>query len=160
MKVRKIQFCVIVKDLNAAIEKYQRLFGIGSFSVYTVDAKDLKGVTYRGKPANYRLQVGIAPFGGGLVELLEPQGGESIYQEFMDKRGEGVQHIGLVVDGDYKAAFQEMLDHGFEHSQGGPIEGLNRNGAFDYFETEHELGTTFELLDFPEQLAASTNLEV
>ena len=95
MKVRKLQICVIVKELHAAMEKYQRLFGIGPFSVYTVDAKDLAGVTYRGRPANYRLQVGIAPFAGGLIELLEPQGGESIFKEFLDRHGEGVQHIGL-----------------------------------------------------------------
>ena len=159
MKIRKVQICIIVKDLEAAMEKYQRLFGVGPFSVYTVDTSQMRGVTYRGQPANYLERVGIANFSGVLLELLEFQGGDSIYKEFVDKHGEGVQHIGLVVE-DYKVAFQQMLDQGFHHSQGGPIEGLNRDGSFDFFDTEKQLGTTFELLDFPEQLAASTNLEV
>ena len=34
--------------------------------------------------------------------------------------------------------------------QGGPILGIDRNGRFDYFEADAQLGLTLELLDMPE----------
>ena len=98
MKIKKLQICVIVRDLDAAIERYQSLFGIGPFAVYKVDTRELPGITYRGQPGNYRLRVGMANLGGGILELLEPQGGDSPFEDFLKQHGEGVQHVGLVVE--------------------------------------------------------------
>jgi hypothetical protein len=87
-----------------------------------------------------------------MLELMENERGESIYKEFQNQHGEGLQHLGVFVDQDYKAACQTMLDHGFAHTQGGPILGENRDGRFDYFDTQETMGTTLELLDMPEVL--------
>jgi methylmalonyl-CoA/ethylmalonyl-CoA epimerase len=75
-------------------------------------------------------------------------GGESIYKEFMERHGSGMHHIGLIVS-DYQESFQKMVSLGFQHSQGGPIVGTDREGRFDYFDTEAAMSTTIELLDMP-----------
>ncbi len=149
------QICIVVKDLKATMEQYWTKLGIGPFRIYSLDTNELAGVTYRGQPANYRLQVAFATIGPLELELIEPQGGDSSYQEFLDRHGEGVQHVGIYVQDqqDHQAAFAEMVRRGFKHLQGGPIPGKNRVGRFDYFETNQELGTIYELLDFPEQRA-------
>jgi methylmalonyl-CoA/ethylmalonyl-CoA epimerase len=149
------QTCVVVKDLKQAMEHYHKKLGVGPFKGYTVDADDLPGITYRGEPANYRIQVGIAELGDWGFELLEHQRGDSIYKEYLEKQGEGLQHLGIVIDDprEYQAVFDELLKMGYKHLQGGPIVGKNRNGRFDYFDTERDFGTVLEILDFPEEAA-------
>ena len=153
-----LQVCVIVKDLKEAMDRYHSLFGIGPFEVYTVDTRELPGVTYRGQPGDYRVTVAMGKIGTGMLELLESERGETIYKEFLDKHGEGVHHIGFFVDQDHNRVCNTLIDEGFPHTQGGPILGENRDGRFDYFDTEKKLGTTIELLDFPEVLGECANM--
>ncbi len=104
------------------------------------------------------MTVAMGKIGTGMLELLESERGETIYKEFLDKHGEGVHHIGFFVDQDHDRACNALIDEGFPHTQGGPILGENRDGRFDYFDTEKKLGTTIELLDFPEVLGECANM--
>jgi hypothetical protein len=149
---RKVQVCIVVNDMREAMGRYGSLMGIDEFAVYLVDSRELSGVTYRGKPADYAVQVAIADMGGWQVELLQPLRGESIYKEFMDKYGEGVQHLGFFVEKpeDYPAMWAQLeKERGYVHLQGGPILGETRNGSFDYFDSKNDLGVIIELLDMP-----------
>ena len=148
------QVCLVVKDLRAAMDKYASL-GIGPFSVYTVDTKMLPGVTYRGAAANYRAQVAMAKIGTLWLELMEHQEGENIYKEHLQKHGEGLHHFGIFVD-DYKAACDHLTGQGYRQIMGGPIIGKDREGRFDYFETEKGYGAIIELLDMPDDLGKPT----
>jgi hypothetical protein len=139
MNCEKLQICVVVKDLDEAMKRYSDTLGIGPFLIYSVDAKELK-VTREGRPADYKIRVGMAKMGGGVLELLE--------------HGEGVHHIGLFVK-NYPAALAAFMDRGFKITVDGPIVGTDRTGRFTYLETQERLGTTFELLDFPEELMAA-----
>ena len=62
------------------------------------------------------------------------------------------------MDQDHDRACNTLIDEGFPHTQGGPILGENRDGRFDYFDTEKKLDTTIELLDFPEVLGECANM--
>ena len=150
-----IQVCVIVKDLREAMDRYHSLFGIGPFEVYTVDTKELPGVTYRGQPGDYRVTVGMGKIGTGVLELLECERGETIYKEFLDKHGEGVHHIGFFVDQDHDRACNTLIDEGFPHTQGGPILGENRDGRFDYFDTERSSARPSNFLTSPKCSASA-----
>src|SRR5262249_10604123 len=46
-----------------------------------------------GEPAEYRMSGPEASVDGLGFELIQPVSGPSIYQEFLDTHGEGVQHI-------------------------------------------------------------------
>ncbi len=143
------QVGIVVKDLKEAMKKYHSLLGAGPFKGYIVDSNELPGTTYRGKPADYRIKAAMAQLDAFQLELVESIRGDNIYKEFLEKHGEGVQHLGLSPT-DYDAAFAEMLKRGYKHIQGGPITGKNRNGRFDYFETGRDFAVVLELLDFPE----------
>ncbi len=146
-KIRQVG--IVVKDLKEAMRRYHSLLGVGPFKGYVVDSDELPGITYRGKPADYRIQVAMAQLGDFQLELVENIRGDNVYKQFLEKHGEGVQHLGLLPT-DYDAAFAKMVKRGYKHIQGGPIAGKNRNGRFDYFETEHDFGLVLELLDIPE----------
>ncbi|MFN8456920.1 MAG: VOC family protein [Anaerolineae bacterium] len=148
----KVQICIVVEDLQTAIKHYSTLMGIDSFAVYVVDTNELPNVTYRGQPADYRIEVAIADVGAWQLELLKFYRGESIYKEFIDQHGEaGIQHLGFFVKNpeEYESACRELVDRGYPHLQGGPILGTDRDGHFDYFDSRHDLGIIIELLDMP-----------
>ena len=149
-KVELCQISIVVKDLQATIEHYASL-GFGPFKVYSVDTRDMTGVIYKGEPADYAVIVASGKFGPLDLEVIQPTRGKNSYTEFMDKCGQGLHHIALRAD-DYDAACAEIEKGGFKHLQGGPIEGVNRTGRFDYFDTVSGYGSVFEVLDMPEDI--------
>ena len=144
------QVAIVVKDLKASMERYRSTLGITSFEVFAFDTRAIPGITYRGKPADYRVQVATAKLGSWEFELIENLRGESIYQEFLDEHGEGVQHIGMIVD-DFDKACAHLVESGFTLVMGGPIPGKGSDGHFAYFETPGEFGGMLELLDYPDE---------
>jgi hypothetical protein len=151
-----LQVCIVVPDLETAMEHYRNALGIDSFTVYTVDTRDLPGVTYRGQPADYRVTVALAQIGPWRIELLQNERGESIYTEFVEQHTAGVHHLGFFVEPPqrYPAACAALIEKGFAHIQGGPILGDSRNGRFDYFDSRATLGLFIELLDLPDMPAS------
>lgn len=143
------QICILTKDLKKTM-KQLALLGVGPFKVYTMDTRNMSGVTYRGKPADYSLEVAWAPLGSWTLEVLAPKRGKNIYTEFIERHGEGLHHIGIYVD-DYDTAYTELLKQGYRQIQGGPIDGIDKTGRFDYFDSRKG-GAIIELLDMPNNL--------
>lgn len=88
------QIGVVVHDLDAGIDHYRRLFGLGPF--LRMDTR------YRGR---YRTWTGefanrnaFARWGGVYLELIEPVIGEGNAKEWLRTRGEGIFHVGYAVD--------------------------------------------------------------
>ena len=145
----RLQVCILVKDLEDAMKRYSDLLGIEKYSVYVVDTRELPGVTYRGQPADYRVTVAIANVDTWQIELMMPERGESIYKEVLDRQGEGIHHLGFIVNQNYDAAVSDLAARGFQHTQGGPIVGTDRTGRFDYFDSKDHPGIILEVLDIP-----------
>ena len=141
------QVSIAVKDLEAAMDHFVSI-GVGPFMVYEVDTRDLPGVVYRGEPADYKVRAAMADLGPWILELIVNERGQSIYQDFLDEHGPGLHHLGISVD-DYEAARNDLLNRGYESIQRGPIEGIERDGWFEYFDTVRDFGTYLELLDIP-----------
>ena len=85
------QIGVMVRDMDAAMAYYESL-GIGPF-------KERQGVgaterTLYGKPADdMRLRVSTASLGPVEIELMQPVAGQSIPAEYLDRYGEGINHL-------------------------------------------------------------------
>jgi catechol 2,3-dioxygenase-like lactoylglutathione lyase family enzyme len=88
---------MVVRDMNKTIERLTAL-GIGPFQprILPADARE----TYRGKPFQpaKRVTIQITRIGNMELELIQPIDGESPHREFLDKKGEGIQHLGFMVD--------------------------------------------------------------
>jgi len=88
---------MVVRDMDKTIERLTAL-GIGPFKprILPADARE----TYRGKPFQpaKRVTIQITRIGNMELELIQPIEGESPHQEFLDKKGEGIQHLGFMVD--------------------------------------------------------------
>jgi len=103
---------VIVRDMEKTIE-YLSSIGIGPFGIK--DGPLYVEVPFKGelhgRPAEWKVKISNAKIGDSELELLEPCGGESALQEFLDNHGEGLHHIGYLVD-DVWAETEKLVKQG------------------------------------------------
>ncbi|MFO7289411.1 methylmalonyl-CoA epimerase [Planifilum fulgidum] len=76
---------IAVRDLEAALPLYTDVLGLALEGVETVPSEGVK--------------VAFLRIGETRIELLEPLGPDSPIASFLEKRGEGIHHIALEVDG-------------------------------------------------------------
>jgi methylmalonyl-CoA/ethylmalonyl-CoA epimerase len=76
-----IELSVVVRDLDAAIERYTRLFGLR--------------VHRRGESKEFGFVNAILPTGIGHIELLEPTDPGKAAGRFLARHGEGVYLVGF-----------------------------------------------------------------
>ena len=138
-----VQVCVVVRNLEEAMRRYSTVFGIKDFVVYKVDSDHVAGITDHGSRAkSYAVQVGMARLAGAVIELLEPLRGKSMYQDFLDQHGEGVHHVGLVVD-NYDEAFKGFSEPGIRGGRGWPHCGRIKDGPVYLLRHPGEAGHDF-----------------
>jgi methylmalonyl-CoA epimerase len=135
------QVCIVVKDIDRAIEYYTSTFGMGPFRISDVD---MEGVLLRGKPISTKIKVAFTESGPLQVELIQPVEGKNIYTEFLHSKGEGLHHLGFQVD-DLDAILAELAKEGIEpvFHKSYPELGI----AFAYLNTDRIGGVIFELIE-------------
>jgi methylmalonyl-CoA/ethylmalonyl-CoA epimerase len=76
-----IELSIVVKDLEAAIERYSKLFGTK--------------VHHRGESKEFGFKNAILPLGNGHIEFLEPTDPDKAVGKFLARKGEGVYLVGF-----------------------------------------------------------------
>ena len=85
LRIKKIDHvAVCVKDLDEAAAKYAELFGLAARERELVESQKTEAV--------------LLPAGEASVELIAPRGNEGL-EKFLEKRGPGLHHIALEVEG-------------------------------------------------------------
>ena len=92
-----IQICIVVEDIQKAVEQWSLLLGIEPPQIKTDPAVPNPDLTYRGAPACYGIQMACIPANGFVIELIQPDHNPSTFREFLDEHGNGVHHIGFEV---------------------------------------------------------------
>jgi methylmalonyl-CoA/ethylmalonyl-CoA epimerase len=134
------QVAIVVRDLDQAMETMTRTLGAGPFQM--LDSSTRK--VFRGRPIQPVHRIASGPFGPITIELIQPVSGQSTYTEFLARHGEGVHHIGVVLESEdaYQEALQHVTGAGHPSVQSGRRDGL----SYDYMDTEPVLGTYLELV--------------
>jgi len=130
---------VVVRDLDRAVEYYQSL-GIGPFEYKTTS--DLIEKTMYGKPADFKLNVAQAQVGAIMIELIQPVENAPVQEQFLERRGEGVNHIGFLVD-DMEKEKAKLVEKGFSVILSGK-RASGKGGT--YFDTHKIGGVIIELI--------------
>jgi hypothetical protein len=134
-----VQVGIVVRNVREAAEELEKLIGIGPFEILDPEYRDL---TFHGKVGRFKMRMGLARAGSIQVELMQPLSGETIYQEFAERRGYGLHHLGIRTD-NMEESVKEMEAKGFRVIQSG-----NRPGVkWAYLSTEEQTGVVFELLE-------------
>jgi 4-hydroxyphenylpyruvate dioxygenase-like putative hemolysin len=123
------------------------LFGVRSWRGYSFGARQHAACEYRGGPTNFSVLLALSDESPQL-ELIQPLDGPSIHQDFLVEHGEGVQHLGVIVES-VPTAVEEMAGAGYEVTQSGSGFGAAGDGRYAYFGTEAELGVSIEAVEPP-----------
>jgi len=144
------QVAIVVKNLDETVKRYYEVFGVKPWHFYTYEKPFVKEMTYYGKPANYSMRIALSYFGPSRIELIEVKRGPSVYQDFIDKHGYGVQHLGFRVE-NMEDALQQAAKAGFRMIQDGAGFGPDGDGCYAYLNTEAEFGFLIELIQAPKR---------
>ncbi len=107
---RLIQIGVVVKDMDEAIARFTTL-GMGPW--YSKMPPPEVKEEFRGKPFTPSEAVNIkaTQLGNVEFELVQPVKGPSPHKEYLDAKGEGVQHLCFAVS-DLNAEVKKLTDKG------------------------------------------------
>jgi len=127
---------IVVKDIEKAVKYYESI-GIGPFRSYP-PLREYEKLKVKDESAFYKLVMKEAQMGPIVLQLCQPGPGESIYKDFLERKGEGIQHLGFVVD-DVDKDEAKLRERGFKVlSSGRRADG----SGFTYFDTEDDAGVT------------------
>jgi methylmalonyl-CoA/ethylmalonyl-CoA epimerase len=133
---------VVVKNMDKAIQYYQSL-GSGPFEAVTTPVAEKK---FRGKPAEgYGVKIRVAQLGNLRIELIQPIKGESPAKEFLDNKGEGINHVCFSVD-DLDKEANKLIQKGLKVVSN--VKFVSGGGNI-YFDTSEVGGVLTELLQQP-----------
>lgn len=142
-----IQICVVTRDIKRTLKQFVRI-GVGPWRIYTFSPDTVTDLIFRGKSANYSVRLALAWSGSTFWEVIQPISGTSVYSEWLDVHGEGIQHVAQACDGiPFEERVAEYLRRGFTVTQSGAFMGKVR---YAYLDTEDSTGFATELIDFPE----------
>jgi methylmalonyl-CoA/ethylmalonyl-CoA epimerase len=133
---------LVVKDIEKAAKTFEAL-DVGPFPPFLGGSgMSFSGKTVHGKLTEYDMDLRIArsDLGGLTVELIQPLKGKSIYDEFLEEKGEGLHHLAFMVD-DVDAEAAELEKKGFKVVQTGAM----RNTKWAYLEVTGSGGLLIEL---------------
>jgi catechol 2,3-dioxygenase-like lactoylglutathione lyase family enzyme len=102
------QVGVVVKDVKRVTDRLTYL-GLGPFEEMKLppDRQEL----YRGKPALADAKILVTKVGETQLELVEPIAVESPHREYLESKGEGIQHIMVEVE-DIEKELKRLTDKG------------------------------------------------
>jgi catechol 2,3-dioxygenase-like lactoylglutathione lyase family enzyme len=140
------QVAFIVRDIEKTKVKFAEFLGVPPPTVVDGGKFEITGTQYKGKPApdaNCRM----AFFAAGpnvQIELIQPNGAKSVWQDYLDEHGEGLHHIAFEVKGmDDKIRAGEQF--GFSCVQRGKYG--NAGGEYAYLDAREDLKCYIELLE-------------
>jgi len=85
LKLKRIDHVAIaVADVDAALAKWNEAFGLSPKTREVVESQKTEAV--------------LLPIGESNVELISPKGNEGL-QKFLEKKGPGIHHIAIEVEG-------------------------------------------------------------
>lgn len=144
------QVGIVVRDIEKSIALYTSILGIGPFRLVGPEEMQSTDMILRGRPAYWKVRAAFAQVGPVTIELIEHLDGESLLKEFLEARGEGLHHLGCLVD-DIEQEIEKFEKQGITVLQQGTNIGRSK---WAYLDTEPISGIIIELrqvLKIPER---------
>lgn len=138
------QVAFVVRDLEAAQKFFNQSMGVQRFHVYDDFSDQVTDKRLRGRPVEQKVRLSIAYSGNTQIELIQHISGETCYKEFLERRGEGLHHLGFFLNdrAKYEGALDAMGRAGYQQLMSGKM----GESAYCYFDTESAIGSIMELV--------------
>ena len=136
------QVGIIVQDIEAKSQAWAEVLGLPVPEIMITDAYERAQTEYDGKPSDARAKLAFFHLGQVDLELIEPVGEPSTWQDQLDEHGDSLHHIAFEIKGmTDKVAYLEAK--GLRLVQRGEYPG----GRYAYVDGNAQLGAILELLE-------------
>jgi alkylhydroperoxidase/carboxymuconolactone decarboxylase family protein YurZ/catechol 2,3-dioxygenase-like lactoylglutathione lyase family enzyme len=83
-----------VKDWEKTARGFASLMGLKTWRKMEIPSAIMEKAEYYGKPAEFVWISAFAKLGDTLIELCQPVSGETVFADFVNQYGDGMQHVG------------------------------------------------------------------
>jgi methylmalonyl-CoA epimerase len=136
------QVAVIVKDIDKARNAWASVLGMPVPEVSIAEGHESRPTQYKDKSTDAKCKLAFLRMENLQIELIQPLGGKSTWQEYLDKSGEGIHHIAFNVK-DINGVEKKFATIKMPTVQRGGWNG----GAYSYVDASADLGCILELLE-------------
>lgn len=137
-----MQVGIVVRDVEAKARAWSHVLGLPMPTIIVTDPVEQAQTEYRGQRTSARAKLAFFQLGQVAVELIEPLGGPSTWQDQLDAHGESVHHIAFEVQG-MREKLAYLATNGLPLIQKGEYTG----GRYAYVDGAAALGVVLELLE-------------
>jgi catechol 2,3-dioxygenase-like lactoylglutathione lyase family enzyme len=140
------QVALVVRDLEKTGKKFAEFLGQDLPGIVDGGSYEVTGTVVYGKPApEANCRMAFFSIGPGLqLELIQPNGVESCWQDFLDQHGEGLHHIAFGVK-NMDEKIKACGDFGLPCVQRGKYG--SGKGEYAYLDGQKDLKCFIELLE-------------
>ncbi len=142
-----IQVGVLVRDLDEYLQKLQDVFSIGPFRIAQYPpADEIPFREYHGKEGNFTAKFCFFHLGNIELELIQPISGENIWDDFIDRHGQGLHHLKFLVE-DAESVEKYLNKNGYYIYQQGAAVGPNKGRVWQFYPTYEDIGFDVEIMN-------------
>ena len=136
----------IVKDIETTKKKWADFFGVPVPATVNAGDPKITQTKYKGNDApNAKCQMAFFDAGPHMqLELIQPNGEKSTWQDFLDEHGEGIHHIAFGVKG-MTQVLETCGKEGLKCVQQGKYG--DGGGEYAYLDSEKDYKCVIELLE-------------
>ena len=137
-----VQIGLVVKDIEKTSQAFANFLGVDVPQWFLTDTVDKAHTEFKGSSTPARAKLAFFQLKNISIELIEPVGGPSTWQEFLDTEGEGVHHIAFEIKG-MDEKIKQLAAQNMPLIQKGDYEG----GRYSYIDASSSLCVLLELLE-------------
>jgi hypothetical protein len=93
-----MQICLVVKDAEATMRNFMDLFGIEKGVLKQIPPAEKSKTYYHGKEITTATKYYVFRMGDIVFELTQPDDSPSVWKEVLDKNGQGLCYLGVMVE--------------------------------------------------------------
>jgi methylmalonyl-CoA/ethylmalonyl-CoA epimerase len=132
---RICQIALVVRDIEKTARSFCEVFGLPMPEIFTLPPAEEAHTQFRGKSTKTRAKLAVFKMGQVVLELTQPDAEPSSWKDFLEKHGEGVHHIGFMVD-DLPGTLSFLEKRGIPERHSGDYTG----GRYVFVESAEKLG--------------------
>ena len=136
------QIGLVVPNIEEAVRAWALLLGVPQPNVMITDTVDLTYTEYKSQSTPARAKLAFFPMGQVTIELIEPIGEPSTWNDQLVEHGPSLHHIAFEIKG-MAGRIAELAGHGLTLVQRGDYTG----GRYAYLDGQERFGAVIELLE-------------
>lgn len=129
-----------VKDWEKTARGFASLMGLKTWRKMEIPSAIMEKAEYYGKPAEFVWISAFAKLGDTLIELCQPVSGETVFADFVNQYGDGMQHVGDLSHPEPLELVRRYTSHGVKVANYCKIAGV---AELFFLDTREQLGGMF-----------------